>query len=114
MITATGICSTCDSMWVHESIQPCRSCKYCSGYGGTEDNYLNTNKEEKKGVITMKQLSTNDLSKFNGKTIKLIDTETSDGDITAVYIRFTDGTKIYLDSVFLLGVKKPVIIPYEN
>jgi len=39
MVEATGICSKCKYMWVTVSIQPCRSCKECSAYGGTEDNF---------------------------------------------------------------------------
>ena len=45
MIEATGKCSTCEFMWIHQSIQPCRGCKECSGYGGTADNYSTTKKK---------------------------------------------------------------------
>ena len=49
MLETTGKCSTCDYVWVLQSIQPCRDCKECSGYGGTEDNYSNDGSEEFKG-----------------------------------------------------------------
>jgi len=39
MVEGTGVCSKCKHMWVDVDIQPCRNCKECSKYGGTEDNF---------------------------------------------------------------------------
>lgn len=39
METGKGVCSRCEYKWIDVSIQPCRSCKECSKFGGTEDNF---------------------------------------------------------------------------
>lgn len=46
MLEMTGKCSKCNYAWLLSSVQPCRSCKYCSAYDGIEDNFEDNQSEE--------------------------------------------------------------------